>query len=245
MVAAMTENGLRHSLLAAAVAATLLACSTGLDTRSGTAGPEDFVATAPQMTPEQRAALEEAMAMAERESAEAERAQAEARAAEERKLSLSIASEKASESPRDDGIHDTVNESLMILQNPARAMATFPRDRRGEVDWVASLEAGIIAPRADLQGVGDMEVLDMDVLMKGTQFMPWVKFPHSKHTKWLACSNCHDDIFKPQVGANDISMNAVLSGQFCGVCHGKVSFSLFVCERCHSVPHEGSGKKWW
>ena len=76
-------------------------------------------------------------------------------------------------------------------------------------------------------------------------FMPWVRFPHKPHTKWLACSNCHPAIFLPQEGANDISMNKVLRGEYCGVCHDKVAFSLFVCERCHSVPHEGSGKKWW
>ena len=194
------------------------------------------------MTPEQQAALDEAMSQAEQESVEQAQAQA---AAAEKRLSLSVSSEKASESPRDDGIHDTVNESLVILQNPAQAMATFPRDRRGEVDWVVALEEGRIAPRADLLGQDEMPVLDMDIVMKGTQSMPWVKFPHSKHTKWLDCTNCHDEIFTPEVGANDLDMNAVLSGEFCGVCHGKVSFSLFVCERCHSVPHAGSGERWW
>ena len=158
---------------------------------------------------------------------------------------LSIPLEGGSESPRNDGIHDDDNQAIAILQDPAVAMAAFPRDRRQQVDWVATLAAGLIEPRADLLGQTQMQVLDLDVMMKNTQFMPWVRFPHKPHTKWLACSNCHPAIFLPQEGANDISMNKVLRGEYCGVCHDKVAFSLFVCERCHSVPHEGSGKKWW
>lgn len=241
----MNKNLWRSLGVTAWLLGGLLGCSTALDAPSDRAdGKQDAT---PLMTPEQQAALDEAMAQAERESVEQAQTQtqAQATAAAEQKLSLSVSSEKASESPRDDGIHDMMNESLMILQNPAQAMAAFPRDRRGEVDWVAVLDEGRISPRADLQGKGEMQVLDMDVIMKGTQFMPWVKFPHSKHTKWLDCTNCHDEIFQPKAGANKLSMNAVLSGQFCGVCHGKVSFSLFVCERCHSVPHPGSGEKWW
>jgi c(7)-type cytochrome triheme protein len=87
--------------------------------------------------------------------------------------------------------------------------------------------------------------MDLDIVMKNTQFMPWVRFPHLQHTKWLACENCHPKIFVPQEHANPISMNKVLRGEYCGVCHDKVAFALFVCERCHSVPHEGSGPAWW
>ena len=209
------------------------------------AGPETQAEAAKEaatvLTPELQAALDEGMAKAAEEQAGAEKAAAVA----EKKLKVVVAAEKASESPRNDGIHDPLNEALAVLQDPTQAMADFPRDRRGEVDWVASLAEGLINPRADLQGETEMEILDMDILMKGTQFMPWVLFPHERHTRWLDCSNCHDEIFKPEMGANDIDMNAVLAGEFCGVCHGKVSFSLFICERCHSVPHPGSGEKWW
>jgi c(7)-type cytochrome triheme protein len=151
----------------------------------------------------------------------------------------------ASESPRDDGIHDSTNDAIVVLQDPTVAMADFPRDRRHQVDWVQALEAGLIEPRADLPGEGEIELLDLDIMMKNTQFMPWVKFPHRAHTQWLACSNCHPAIFKPKKGANPISMNKVLRGEYCGVCHDKVAFALFTCERCHSVPHPGSGPKWW
>jgi c(7)-type cytochrome triheme protein len=45
--------------------------------------------------------------------------------------------------------------------------------------------------------------------------------------------------------ANAITMDAIFLGKYCGVCHDKVAFSNFVCERCHSIPHEGSPAKWW
>lgn len=158
---------------------------------------------------------------------------------------LSIPKVTGSVPPRDDSYHDTDNNAIVVLQSPTEAMAKFPRDRRKEVDWVKTLDAGYIEPRADLKGKGEMVTMDMDIVMKNTQFMPWVRFPHLQHTKWLACENCHPKIFIPQEHANPISMNKVLRGEFCGVCHDKVSFSLFICERCHSVPHEGSGPAWW
>jgi len=151
----------------------------------------------------------------------------------------------ASESPRNDGIHDNINDAIVILQNPAVAMKDFPRDRRHQVDWVQTLAQGLIEPRANLLGNEKMTELDLDIVMKNTQFMPWVKFPHDRHTRWLACSNCHPAIFEAKEGANPISMNKVLRGEYCGVCHDKVAFALFTCERCHSVTHEGSGPKWW
>lgn len=158
---------------------------------------------------------------------------------------LSLPKITGSVPPRDDAYHDTDNNAIVVLQSPTKAMANFPRDRRNEVDWVKTLDQGYIEPRADLKGESEMVTMDMDILMKNTQFMPWVRFPHIAHTKWLACENCHPRIFIPQENANPISMNKVLRGEYCGVCHDKVAFSLFICERCHSVPHEGSGPAWW
>ena len=43
-------------------------------------------------------------------------------------------------------------------------------------------------------------------------------------------------IFKPQKGANQISMAGILLGQQCGVCHGKVAFPVSECRLCHSKP---------
>jgi len=158
---------------------------------------------------------------------------------------LSIVHVRPIETLQQDGIHDLENDAVTTLQDPRVAMGNFPLDRRKQVNWVATLDAGLIQPRADLKGEQDMLVMDMDIIMKNTQFMPYVKFPHIAHTKWLDCSNCHPKIFIPEEHANPISMNKVLRGEYCGVCHDKVAFALFICERCHSVPHKGSGKKWW
>ncbi|MDX1252337.1 MAG: hypothetical protein IDH49_08860 [Gammaproteobacteria bacterium] len=150
----------------------------------------------------------------------------------------------------EDGIRDPSNPAITKLQQPAEALGNFPVDRRGEVDWVKTLRQGLINPRKSLDGdeYGGKEVMqemDLDIMLKNTAQMPWVRFPHRAHTEWLACGNCHSGIFIPQRGANPISMEKILKGQFCGRCHDKVAFSLFVCERCHSVPHEGSGPAWW
>lgn len=146
---------------------------------------------------------------------------------------------------RSDGIHDPENLAIKSLQEPGDSLARFPQDRRGGVDWVATLEQGLIQPRETLGGAEGMLIMDMDIMFTNTGSMPWVRFPHVAHTRWLDCSNCHPKIFKPQRGANKIGMDAILAGEFCGRCHDKVAFSLWVCERCHSVLHEKSPKKWW
>ena len=145
----------------------------------------------------------------------------------------------------EDGIHDPANKALKSLQEPADALAKFPYDRRGGVDWVKALDQNIINPRQTLTGEEGMLFMDMDILFTDTGQMPYVKFPHIAHTKWLDCSNCHPKIFIPQKGANNPSMDGILAGEHCGRCHDKVAFSLWICERCHSVPHEGSPEKWW
>jgi c(7)-type cytochrome triheme protein len=144
----------------------------------------------------------------------------------------------------DDGIHDSSNDAIKILQEPREAMVDFPMDRRGAVDWVKAIREGKVNPRSTLSGGEEMIELDMDIIMKQTAYMPNVRFPHLAHTQWLACSNCHPKIFKPQYEANPVSMEKILKGEFCGRCHDKVSFSLFTCERCHSVPHDESSEAW-
>jgi c(7)-type cytochrome triheme protein len=155
-----------------------------------------------------------------------------------------FANEVETEALATDGIHDPENSAINALQEPAEALSAFPLDRRGGVDWVKAIDLGIIEPRADLKGQSQMPVLDMDIMFKDTGQMPWVKFPHLAHTKWLACSNCHPDIFIQKKGANNPSMDGILAGEHCGRCHDKVAFALWTCERCHSVPHEGTPKRW-
>lgn len=140
---------------------------------------------------------------------------------------------------------DPDNADLAKLQKPTEALDGLPRDKRGRVDWMQALRQGAIQPRADLQGKGRMDLLQLDIVMKRTAGMPHVKFPHESHTQWLACSNCHDRIFLPKAGANPVTMERIFRGEFCGVCHDRVAFTTLVaCERCHSVLHSGV-KAWW
>lgn len=142
-------------------------------------------------------------------------------------------------------LHDPTGPGLALLQKPTDAFKGLPLDRKGRVDWVKTLQQGAINPRADLHGQGAMTVLDLDVLMTETKSMPFVRFPHLPHTQWLACSNCHPTPFAAKAGSNPIDMNSIFRGQYCGMCHGRVAFSTYICERCHSVPHAGSPGQWW
>lgn len=139
-----------------------------------------------------------------------------------------------------DGIHDPLGEAVDILQQPHEAMAGFPRDDSGQINWVKTLAQRLIEPRSSLDGTSmDMFPVDFDIILRNTESMPWVRFPHLQHTEWLTCANCHPAIFIPQAGANPISMSAIIQGEFCGVCHGKVAFAPTLnCGRCHSVPQD-------
>ncbi len=141
----------------------------------------------------------------------------------------------------EDGIHDPYNSAVGgILQQPVEAMVDFPRDSAGIIDWVKTLEIGMIAPRSDVTGEAPpLKPLDLDIIFKDTASMPYVKFSHKAHTSWLTCSNCHPKIFKEKAGANNIQMADVLNGKSCGLCHGKVAFPPTKnCMRCHSEPQK-------
>ena len=141
----------------------------------------------------------------------------------------------------EDGIHDPENAAVNTLQSPAEAMKNFPRDARGVINWIEALDSGIIAPRTGITGTEKMHSVDFDVIFKNTASMPYVRFPHLPHTKWLTCKNCHPAIFLPQRGGNFVTMAAIIEGEFCGVCHGKVAFPPLECNRCHSVARENVG----
>ena len=142
-------------------------------------------------------------------------------------------------------MYDPTGPAYSLLQSPAQGMATFPGDMLGSVDWAQSLRDGLIDPRAELHGRGSMQIRNDDIIMTSTREMPWVRFPHQMHTEWLACSNCHPKPFRTQTGQNGITMDSIMRGEHCGQCHDRVAFSIFACERCHSVVHDGSPGAWW
>ena len=115
----------------------------------------------------------------------------------------------------------------------------LPKDDFGnKVNWVKAIRDGSIKPKASLDGTGEMMVVDLNIhipVKKFTPHPPDVVYPHKAHTEWLDCTNCHTAIFNMQKGGNpDMNMMKIVSGQYCGVCHGKVAFPLENCYRCHS-----------
>jgi c(7)-type cytochrome triheme protein len=136
----------------------------------------------------------------------------------------------------EDGLHDPASPAIGVLQEPAEALSLLPPDTAGNrVSWVRALRERYIAPRTNILPETKVEILDMDIVMDQTGELPLVLFPHKPHTEWLDCSNCHDRIFVKKVDANPINMFAILSGEYCGQCHGAVAFPLTECNRCHSV----------
>ncbi|MBI4827832.1 MAG: cytochrome c, class I [Nitrospinae bacterium] len=146
--------------------------------------------------------------------------------------------------PPEDGIHDPGNEGTFLLQPPREAFGAFVKSNFGNrVDWVKTLDEGKINPRWDrLDPKAEPDVLDLNIVRVVRGSMPDVLYPHAPHTKWLTCENCHDAIFVPEAGKNQISMAAILMGEKCGVCHGKVAFPVTECRKCHSLKKEAVSK---
>ncbi|MBI1824382.1 MAG: hypothetical protein HY200_05835 [Nitrospirae bacterium] len=115
----------------------------------------------------------------------------------------------------------------------------LPKAKQGYVDWVQALRQGIIHPKETLTGDPDtptMPPLDFNIIFKAKGDIPDVVYPHLAHTEWLDCRNCHPGIFKMQAGSNPVTMEKIIQGEYCGRCHGKVSFPLSDCSRCHTKP---------
>jgi len=111
------------------------------------------------------------------------------------------------------------------------------------VNWVAAMREGGITPASALPGKPvnvKKEVKDGDVVIPVTKYAPHpsdVVFPHKAHTEQIHCSSCHPAPFVGKAGANpQMNMIKIISGQYCGMCHDRVSFPLNDCFRCHSQP---------
>lgn len=146
------------------------------------------------------------------------------------------------ESLEADSLHDPANPSLRFLQEPGQALSVLAPDSAGnKVDWVAAVRSGQINPRTSLEGKRIPEKHDSEIIMKNTLSFPFVRFPHDAHNLWMSCEMCHDAIFEPVIDGNDITMSKILDGEYCGVCHGAISFPLTECNRCHSVQDATAG----
>lgn len=66
-------------------------------------------------------------------------------------------------------------------------------------------------------------------------------FPHWVHRVRFRCYVCHPRPFEMELGANEITMQKIQKGEFCGACHnGRIAFNVDFqsCSRCHREPEE-------
>jgi c(7)-type cytochrome triheme protein len=119
-----------------------------------------------------------------------------------------------------------------------QAFDYLPKTKMGYVDWVAAIKQGVIHPRDSLDpNAVTMKALDFNIVFKvNVSGLPDVVYPHYPHTLWLDCRNCHPSIFLMRAGANPVTMEKILKGEYCGRCHGIVAFPISDCFRCHSRP---------
>ena len=150
---------------------------------------------------------------------------------------------------------EIANEKLLS------ALQGLPKDVYGYPDWTAAVRKGLLNPINSLEqfletrkmgallSEGSMEAAELaekymnaaapdDIIFEiNDRLMFNVTFSHRVHTYWLSCEICHSDIFEPEKGANDFSMNDIWDGEYCGRCHGKVAFQpkgYDNCRRCHN-----------
>lgn len=71
-----------------------------------------------------------------------------------------------------------------------------------------------------------------------------VIFPHWFHRIRYQCRVCHTELgFEMRAGSNDITMDKITAGGYCGACHnGDIAWSPDNCDLCHSaVPGTAAG----
>lgn len=121
-----------------------------------------------------------------------------------------------------------------------KALSTpgLPKDKFGLIDWSRMVSKKLISPADTAQGEKqNTPLFDLDILIKTKgDFVNDVLFSHKAHVYWLDCQNCHTGIFQMARGQNKMTMQGIVEGKWCGTCHGKVSFPLTDCNRCHSRP---------
>ena len=120
------------------------------------------------------------------------------------------------------------------LDNWEKALELLPKDYKKKADWSAALKQGLVRPRPG----GDPRALlatafKYDFIIASEKPKNEAYFPHSAHTEWLGCKNCHMTIYPYK--RNPATMKEMRAGASCGTCHGKdnVAFSLKQCKRCH------------
>lgn len=120
----------------------------------------------------------------------------------------------------------------------ALSLPGLPKDKYGLINWDLMVRQELIKPIDSLQpDAPPTPMLDLSIVIPvKSDFVNNVIFRHSSHLYWLDCNNCHPAIFVMERGKNNMNMQGIAKGKWCGRCHGKVSFPLTDCKRCHAIP---------
>lgn len=122
-------------------------------------------------------------------------------------------------------------ESVMTWEE---ALELLPKDYKKGADWSAALAQGAIRLRGGADPMAQFaKVFKYDFIIEAEKPKNEAYFPHSTHTEWLGCKNCHMTLYPYK--RNPATMKEMKKGASCGTCHGKnnVAFSLKACKRCH------------
>lgn len=113
---------------------------------------------------------------------------------------------------------------------------TIPLDRFGNIDWTLMREKKAFVPlKSAIDAPPKDEIRENTILFEPTMtYITKVVFDHKTHSSQIKCAVCHPSIFKEELGANPVTMIEMSKGNFCGYCHGKVSFKFADCNRCHT-----------
>ena len=98
---------------------------------------------------------------------------------------------------------------------------------------LAALVASALGSTAFAEEPGDI-VMDRNATANG---VPAVVFPHWRHRTEFRCYACHPQIFEMEQGKNEITMQDLRAGEYCGRCHdGGTAFEVGfdTCRLCHS-----------
>ncbi len=128
----------------------------------------------------------------------------------------------------------------------------LPVDRFGFIDWLNMKKVGVFKPIHSLNENYKPETRDNIILFESKSKAKNVLFSHDVHSSWIKCSSCHPEVFTKTL-TNNVKMVRMSKGQYCGHCHGKVSFTFADCTRCHmqekgvmvdgALLHKGKPKK--
>jgi c(7)-type cytochrome triheme protein len=114
--------------------------------------------------------------------------------------------------------------------------AALPRDNKGAVDWMRTLDEKLITPKPGIDPVAEpASTLDSEIVFTPTDNPgKAATFRHATHTQWLACKNCHPAIFKKRDENLQFTHDDMEQGKkYCGACHFAVVVVPSGCKGCH------------